>query len=253
MLPRQTLVFAIGIATLGILVAQVGVAKVAVPPAGSFYHGFYYDGPATNEHDVTPADVARYAVVIGQKTAWVFFSNNWFESKKFPEEMCEWIRAMGKIPYIRLMLRSDLDQGHPEKKFTLENIIAGKFDADLRAWASAAKRFGSTILIEWGTEPNGDWFAWNGKWNGGAKLGPIRYLTAYRHLVDLIRGEGADNLQWIWHVNWFDEPDTKCNRFENYYPGDSYCDWVALSVYGPLTPMTKDGTESFHFKMNQAY
>ena len=74
------------------------------------------------------------------------------------------------------MLRSDLDQDHAEKVFSLENIIAGKFDEDLRQWAQGAKTFGSPVLIEWGTEPNGEWFAWNGKWNGGAKKGPERYV-----------------------------------------------------------------------------
>jgi beta-mannanase len=92
--------------------------------------------------------------------------------------------------------------------------------------------------MEWGTEPNGKWFSWNGRWNGGARIGPAKYVTAYRHIVDLMRNEGADNVQWVWHVNWFDEPEQKWNAFENYFPGENYCDWVALSVYGPTTPRT---------------
>jgi beta-mannanase len=151
------------------------------------------------------------------------------------------------------MLRSDVDQKHAEKFFTLQKIIAGEFDVDLRAWAHEAKSFGSPILIEWGTEPNGNWFSWNGKWNGGAREGPRRYIAAYRHIVDLMRAEGANNLQWVWHVSWLDEPEKKWNRFENYFPGDNYCDWVALSAYGPTTPTTRDGTEGFAFKMREAY
>ena len=131
--------------------------------------------------------------------------------------------------------------------------LPGKFDDDLKQWAREAKQFGSPILIEWGMEPNGKWFSWNGKWNGGAKEGPARYAAAYRHIVDLMRGEGADNLQWVWHVNWLDQPEAKWNRFENYYPGDDYCDWVAVSAYGPLTPRAVDGTESLRFKMQTAY
>jgi Glycosyl hydrolase family 26 len=233
-------------------------ARILPPPAGTLYHGFYWGGIGTDthdptEHDVTPDDVKRYEEAVGAKTAWTYFSNNWFESRKFPVEMCEWIRDLGKVPYIRLMLRSDVDQRHAEKNFTLQKIIAGDFDADLRAWARDAKVFGSPILIEWGTEPNGNWFSWNGKWNGGAVEGPKRYIAAYRHIVDLIRGEGADNLTWVWHVNWYDEPERKWNAFENYFPGDNYCDWVALSAYGPTTPLTRDGTESFVFKMRDAY
>src|SRR5207247_362944 len=205
------------------------------------------------EHDVTKNDVQRYEDTLGKRTAWVYFSDNWFESRAFPKEMCNWIRRVGKVPYIRLMLRSDLDQNRSEKFFSLLNILTGRFDADLKRWADAAKTFGTPIMIEGGTEPNGDWFAWNGKWNGGPGEGSRRYIAAYRHIVDLMRSEGADNLQWIWHVNWFDEPEANWNRFENYFPGESYCDWVALSAYGPTTPMTTDSTESLAFKMREAY
>ena len=90
------------------------------------------------------------------------------------------------------MLRSDAEQNRPEKTFSIDKIIRGEFDEDLRRWARAAKSFGSPILIEWGTEPNGDWFSWNGKWNGGAKTGPARYVAAYHHIVDLMRAEGAE-------------------------------------------------------------
>jgi hypothetical protein len=237
---------------------QAESKRVVPPPAGRLYHGFYWGGVGTDthdptEHDVTREDAARYERAVGAKTAWIYFSDNWFESRKFPAEICRWIRDLGKIPYLRLMLRSDVDQRHAEKTFTLSKIVAGEFDADLRAWARDAKEFGSPILIEWGTEPNGNWFGWNGKWNGGAGEGPKRYVAAYRHIVDLMRAEGADNLQWVWHVNWYDEPEAKWNAFENYFPGDNYCDWVALSAYGPITPMTRDGTESFAFKMRESY
>jgi hypothetical protein len=242
-----------------LLVASCGYGAqlISPPSAGKLYQGFYFDEPAAGqdptEHDVTAASVSRFEAALDSKTAWVFFSNNWFESRKFPAPTCDWIRGLGKIQYIRLMLRSDAEQDRAEKLFTLANILRGRFDEDLRSWAREAKQFGSPLLVEWGIEPNGRWFSWNGKWNGGAKEGPARYVAAYRHIVDLMRAEGADNLQWVWHVNWLDQPETDWNRFENYYPGESYCDWVGLSAYGPLTPRAVDGTESFRFKMRTAY
>ena len=147
-----------------------------------------------SEHDVTVGDVTRYEQAVGTETTWVYFSANWFESRAFPVAICSWVRDLGKIPYVRLMLCSDVDQKHSERTFTLKKIIAGNFDDDLRAWGRGAKNFGSPILVEWGTEPNGNWFSWNGKWNGGAKEGPREYIAAYHHIVDLIQGEGADQL-----------------------------------------------------------
>ena len=202
---------------------------------------------------MSPPMCRRYEQSVGKKTAWVYFSDNWFESRAFPQAMCSWIHGLGKVPYIRLMLRSDVDQEHREKTFTLEKILAGEFDSDLKRWAQKAKAFGSPILIEWGTEPNGKWFGWNGQWNGGPSEGPRRYIEAYRHIVDLMRSNGADNLRWVWHVNWLDEPEEKWNALENYFPGPEYCDWIGVSVYGPTTPIMRDGMESFWFKMNKVY
>src|SRR6266516_6058760 len=125
-------------------------STIAPPPQGKLYHGFYWDGVGTDrhdptEHDVTPEDVARYEQTVGEQPAWIYFSNNWFESRKFPVAMCSWIRDLKKIPYVRLMLRSNVDQKHSEKAFSLQKIIAGNFDVDLRAWARDAKSFGSPI------------------------------------------------------------------------------------------------------------
>src|SRR4030095_14609583 len=46
---------------------------VAAPPAGKLYHGFYWGGVGTDEHDptehdVTPGDVARYEQAVANKT-----------------------------------------------------------------------------------------------------------------------------------------------------------------------------------------
>src|SRR6266478_2904622 len=99
---------------------HAGPAQVVAQPPGKLYHGFYWDGVGTDEHDptehdVTPEDVGRYEKAVGKQTAWVYFSNNWFESRKFPVAMCRWIRDLNKVPYVRLMLRSDVDQRHGEK------------------------------------------------------------------------------------------------------------------------------------------
>jgi len=248
----------IGCACLSGLSVPDGAAGVlAPPPPGKLYEGFFYSAvsPETDdasEHNVTPADVLQFEEVTGAKTTWVYFSDNWFESRAFPAATCKWIRSLGKIPYIRLMLRSDLDQRHAEKLFSLANICAGRFDGDLRKWAEQARIFHGPILIEWGTEPNGQWFAWNGKWNGGV-AGPSLYVKAYRHIVDVMRAAGADNLQWIWHVNWDDDPELGWNRLENYFPGKNYCTWMAISAYGPLTPRTVEGTEDFRYEVDQVY
>jgi beta-mannanase len=149
------------------------------------------------------------------------------------------------------MLRSDVDQKHAEKTFTLERINHGDFDEDLRKWAMSAKDYGTPLMVEWGTEPNGQWFAWNARWHGRGLAGPELFVKTYRHIVDVMRAAGASNLLWVWHVNWDDDPETKWNRLENYFPGNNYCDWFAVSAYGPTTPTGREGAESLHYKLNE--
>jgi hypothetical protein len=248
----------LGIAVASLAATDFALAqKVLPPPAGKLYHGVYWGGVGTDthdptEHDVTARDVLRYEETVGAKAAWVYFSDNWFESREFPRATCDWIRHLGKVPYVRLMLRSDVDQKHSEKNFTLEKIAAGEFDDDFRRWAAGAKEYGAPVLIEWGTEPNGDWFSWNGKWHGSGAAGPALFVKVYRRIVDVMREAGATNLTWVWHVNWDDQPETKWNLFENYYPGDTYCDWLAVSAYGPTTPTTRDSGESLDYKLGES-
>ena len=68
-----------------------------------------------------------------------------------------------------------------------------------------------------------------------------------------MRAAGATNLQWIWHVNWDDVPETHWNRLENYFPGENYCDWLAISAYGPLGPQSEEEPHPFRHEIDQVY
>src|SRR5690349_8078088 len=84
------------------------------------------------------------------------------------------------------------------------------------------------ILLRWGWEMNGDWFAWDGSHNGND---PAAYVKAWRRLHRIFGEQGADNVAWVWSPNWNSSPDTSWNRFQRYYPGDEYVDWVGVSGY----------------------
>ncbi len=221
-----------------------------VPPPGHFYQGVYPGGLTGEEDDLTLNDLRAYEQAAGKTAAWVYFSNNWYRQREFPTETAEWIRAAGSIPYVRLMMRSDAVQNRAEPEFTLARIINGDFDEDLRAWARAARDFGSPLLAEYGTEVNGEWFSWNGAWNGGGALadygdpaqpdGPERFRDAYRHIIQIARAEGAANILWVFHANNQDLPDEAWNRLEQYYPGDEWIDWLGVSVYGAQTPLDEE-------------
>ena len=244
--------------------SNVGDSQIPPPPNGKLYFGvFPGDETASGMEDEVSLDLVQsFEQAVGKQVAWTYFSHNWYRGRAFPTQTVEWIRNTGAIPYVRLMLRSDGEQDHAEPVYSLSAILSGQFDSDLEDWGAAAADFGTPLLAEWGTEFNGEWFSWNGIWNGGGTTdgfgdpgkadGPERFVAAYQHIVDIIRGEEADNITWVFHVNAPDVPDEEWNRFENYYPGDDYVDWLAISVYGAGTPMDT-GVESFREQLDVEY
>ena len=235
---------------------------IPMPPSGKIYHGVYPGGVTGEEDDLTLADLTAYENASGKTAAWVYFSHNWYHGRAFPTATAAWIRDHGSVPYIRLMLRSNAEQNKAEPVYNLSKILSGAFDNDLRAWCDGARNFGTRLIVEYGTEVNGEWFSWNGKWNGGATgigygdpsqpNGPERFRDAYRRIIQTCRDEGAHNITWVFHVNDADWPQVSWNRFENYYPGDSYIDWIAVSSYGAQTPLD-DYWPIFRESMDTAY
>ena len=240
----------------------IPLTGMPLPPEGTIYHGVYPGGTTGEESDLTLADLESYQLAAGKTASWVFFSHNWYEGRDFPAATATWIRDAGSVPYIRLMLRSQPDQGVEEPLFGLQAIVDGTFDDDIALWCDSARGFGTPLLAEYGTEVNGEWFPWNGVWNGADTTdgygdpaeadGPERFRDVYRHIIDICRDAGASNLTWVFHVNGEDYPGGDWNAFEQYYPGDEWIDWIGISSYGGLTPLD-DWWPSFREGMDAAY
>ena len=120
----------------------------------------------------------------------------------------------------------------------LENIAAGVHDDLLKERAQQARDLGAEIFLRWGHEMNGNWYPWSGAANGGLMgQGPAKYVAAYKHVHDVFKAEGADNVVWVWCPLVTDVPGEAWNHWTNYYPGDEYVDWIGFDSYnwGPST------------------
>jgi hypothetical protein len=252
-----------------------GLSRIGIPESGKYYMGFF-PGRAVTQDDGTTGpednfkldDIVGYEKTIGKKVAWIYFSDNWFENRVFPAFSCKLARSLGAVPYIRLMMRSDVQLSHVEKRFSLQMIIDGKFDADLKMWALKAREYASPIILEYGTECNDGSRPWSGQWNGIDKHnkpmsttygdlilpdGPEEFVSAYRHIVKLIRDDmHCSNITWVFHITPVDNPSTPENAFETYYPGDDFVDWVGVSIYGSKNPHETEPTPLFDL-MNDCY
>ncbi len=108
------------------------------------------------------------------------------------------------------------------------DVLDGSHDGLIARNARRLRRFGRPVLLRWGWEMNGDWYAWGAAKNGRDASG---YVRCWRRLHDIFADEGADNVSWVWSPNWNDSPEEDWNKMEKYYPGDEYVDWVGVSGY----------------------
>ena len=235
--------------------------KLLPDPAG-IYHAATVCCPGSES-------VGNFEFMAGNKAiVWTYVFNVWLSEPgtngpsdpgiRFPSEQVNDIsyHTTNCIPFIRMVPRSRRDwRKKPEPLFSVERIARGDFDHELSEWGLAARQFGRRLLVEFGSEMNGDWEPWNATHNGKDALtgevtinnnrrylGQKHYRDASIHIIELFRRLGVDNITWFFHANFENNPMDDWNRMEGYYPGDEYIDWIGISCYaasqpGPLTPL----------------
>lgn len=231
-----------------------------IAPENGVYHGAFPDFGG-EESTVTTQRITEFENLIQKEIAWAYFSDNWLDNLSFPYNEVTTIHNTGRTPFIRMMARSDFGEFGVDPTYSMQAILDGNFDTQLNAWAIEAKNIDFPLLVEFGTEVNGNWFPWNGQHNGGSITtnygdisladGPERFKDAYRYIIDIFNANNVTNITWFFHVDAHNFPNETWNNFENYYPGDEYIDWIGISVYGPQQP--NDDLENFSDILDEAY
>jgi hypothetical protein len=218
-----------------------GYGQRLVIPKHGIYAGAYIDW-GEKEDSVTLEGIEHFESLVGKHQAIVASSSYWGEGT-FPMENMRLIARHGSVP---LVFWSPWDkpyeEGRPPDKFSLTSIIAGEHDAYIDMWGDQAREFGAPMIVSFANEMNGEWFPWSGKLYGALEpvpgtnpvlfKGPETFKKAMRHVIDRVRARGANNVQWVLHLMNYSLPQEGWNLAAAYYPGDDYCDWVGVSIYG---------------------
>ncbi|HFC01311.1 MAG TPA: hypothetical protein ENJ53_10945 [Phaeodactylibacter sp.] len=231
-----------------------------IAPATGIYHAAFPDFGGT-EDMVSTQRIEKFETLVDKEITWAYFSNNWYGALEFPTTTVTLINDAGRVPFIRMMPRVSFEEGGPDPFYTMQKIIDGDYDIHLAEWAIAAKNTAQPLLVEFGTEMNGNWFPWNAQYNGADTTdaygdsslpdGAERFRDAYRHIIDICNTNDANNITWFFHVDAYSQPDKNWNAIENYYPGDEYIDWLGVSVYGAQE--SGDPYQEFSEIMNDVY
>src|ERR1022692_4180609 len=111
----------------------------------------------------------------------------------------------------------------------LAAIAAGVYDTYLETFATEVASFGAKaghgVIIGFGHEVNGYWYSW-----GYRHTSPRVFVAAWRHIVNVFRQQGADNVTWLWTINVINRrggipPPAP------WWPGSSYVTWIGIDGY----------------------
>lgn len=203
---------------------------VAVPRPGQLYWGAWIDTHRTNTQppwDMAPvAQVERQA---GKGMSLLPFATpfadrsgtNYFE---FPAKEFRTARAHGSIPFFSWSTHAMRRYSNP--RFTLASVLAGRHDAYIERWATAAKAWGHPFFLRFNWEMNGDWFPWGERYG---KNRPGQFVKVWRHVWRIFQKVGADNAVWVWCPAV--DPYKTMQPLRSLYPGRAYVDWTCLDAY----------------------
>jgi hypothetical protein len=180
----------------------------AVEAAGVYYGAYV---PYYQDNNALLSDFEGKA---GKAPALINVFYTW--RNDFPRGDADFIRNHGSIPVISW---ESYDGSNPEST-KWGNITYGSFDGYIRKFAQDAKAWGHPFFLRFDWEMNGPWTPY--AHDGGA------YAPMWRHVHDIFVQEGATNVTWVWCPN-HDTSDSM--PIEEYYPGDTYVDWVCMDGY----------------------
>jgi hypothetical protein len=108
----------------------------------------------------------------------------------------------------------------------LARIVSGELDANIRQLAKFFSMIEGPVYLRIGYE-------FDGGWNRGYEDAK-KYVAAYRRIVDGLRAENADNVQFVWQSAAFPLDilnDRGYTDIRQWYPGDGYVDWLGISLF----------------------
>ena len=90
------------------------------------------------------------------------------------------------------------DAGVDQPEYSLARIAAGDHDAALQRWAAGLAAWNQPLLLRFAHEMNSTWYPWAIGVNGNTAAD---YLAAWRHVHDVFRNAGADQVSFVWAPN----------------------------------------------------
>jgi Glycosyl hydrolase family 26 len=186
------------------------VVRIKIPAVPDSYLGVYADGVPR-----TYAPVESFAGTTGAQPDIALYYSGWREP--FRMAFAEAAADHGAVPLVQI----------DPAGVSLAAIAAGRYDDYLNGFADAVADYGARtgqgVIIGFGHEPNASWSPW-----GWGQVSPRTWVAAWRHIVDVFRSQGADDVSWLWTINRLGSGSASAS---SYWPGPGYVTWVGIDGY----------------------
>ncbi|HZQ10768.1 MAG TPA: glycosyl hydrolase [Anaerolineae bacterium] len=200
-----------------------------VTTTSQIYWGIYLDGVPWDMNKLKRFESSinkSVSIVHWGQPWWHCYSRCGYQSFNAQRAQYEAVRQHGAIPLLDWGAWDyAVDPVTDQPQFSLKSILAGTHDAFLTEWATQARDWGHPFFLRLNWEMNGNWYPWSESKNGNA---PGEYVQAWRHVHDIFKRVGANNVTWVWCVS-IEYPGSQDIR--SLYPGDDYVDWVGMDGF----------------------
>lgn len=182
------------------------VVHASLPTNSASYLGVY-----ASEAPRTYQPVADFATAAGKQPNLVGYYSGWGEH--FAVSFATTVRKHSAVTIVQI----------DPTDASVAAIAAGGYDAYLRSFADSIRKFRHPVVIGFGHEMNANWYSW-----GYGHVPASTFVAAWRHIVTLFRGEGADNVTWLWTIN---ADSSRTGPIKSWWPGAGYVTWVGIDSY----------------------
>jgi mannan endo-1,4-beta-mannosidase len=182
------------------------VAHASLPSRPTAYLGVFEPGAPPGY-----GAIAGFTQAAGRQPNLLGYYTGWLQP--FDTSFAQMLRTHGITPYVQI----------DPTAASIAAITAGTYDDYLRSYADSVADFRHAVVIGFGHEMNAPWYPW-----GYGHVAPSTFVAAWRHIVTVFRGEGAENVTWLWTLQ-ADEPGT--GPIASWWPGAQYVTWVGIDGY----------------------
>jgi len=217
MKPRLHLLVAVALASASIAFALARLAATSLPGAPPVVHASLppktasYLGVFENGSPPDYGPIAEFARTVNAQPNLVEYYSGW--AQPFATSFARAIYVHGVRPFVQI----------DPTDASISGIASGVYDGYLRLYADNVREFGHAVVIGFGHEMNAPTQQW-----GYGHVSPTTFVAAWRHIVELFRDEGAENVTWLWTLQ-ADGPGT--GPIASWWPGAGYVTWVGIDGY----------------------